>query len=263
MMQRIWTLYTVELMKALRLKSTYIGPMLMVVIVLASAFLHGIERDGVSDYDFIGAATPAALDIFGPLLVLIYAAALMSSELSSGTIRMVLIRPVLRLEFLSAKLLLGMTYAAVLAVLAAVTSWGAALALGELSGVSYGGEIVYTNGEMGATYVLAMLAALLPLWAAAAFALMLSSLTRNSSAAISSAIGIGFAIEMLKYPLGIAPFFFSTYIGAPWSVFHDKCDALDAGWFPWLGYSLVTSGVSMAVFVSVAAVAIRRRDLHA
>ncbi len=263
MIRRIWTAYTVELIKARRLWFTYIGPVLVVLAVLGAPLLRPIERDGVSDYGFIAYATPVALNLLGLVLLLTYCAGLISSELSGGSIRMVLVRPLRRCEFLAAKLLLGMTYAVVLTVLVGMTSWLLAFTFGELAGVSYGGEVIYTAGQMRNAYLLGMLLSLVPQFAAVAYALMLSTFTRNTGAAIGAAIGLWIVLDTLKHPLRISPYLFSTYLEVPWKVFSNYGEMLDASWLPAVKYGLATSVASFVLFAFIAGCTLSRRNLHA
>ena len=145
MISRLWTVYAVELLKATRLKQTFVGPILVLLVVLCALLVHPVARDGASDYGFVAYVTPVALNSLGFLLLLAYCAGLVSQELNSGTIRQVLVRPVRRHEYMLAKLLLGMTYALLLAGIVAVSGWGIAYLFGEMTGVTFGGELVYTT----------------------------------------------------------------------------------------------------------------------
>ncbi len=261
MSRRIWTAYTVEIFKALRQRSTYIGPVLVLVVVLLLPLAHPIERDGRGDYDFVAAASAIALDSLGLLLVLAFCAALLSSELGAGSIRLALVRPVHRREFVLAKLLLGMTYALLIALAVACASWAMVYAFGDVRGVSYGGELVYTTEEMRHTYLIGFALTLSPLWAAAAFALMVSSLTRSPVAAVTGAIGLWLAADLLKHPLGIHRFVFTTYVESPLQVFAQKCDAYTLPWFPMAWYCLGTSATVFVICVAVSIYVLQRRNL--
>jgi len=262
-MSRIGAAFRTELTKALRLRFTYVGPVLVTCFVLGAPLMHRIERDNVSDYGFIAFATPAALNLLGLLLILTYCAGLVSSELSSGALRMILIRPLHRFEFLLAKLLFGMSYATTITALVASSSWGTAYLLGELAGVNYGGEIIYTAQEMRNAYFLGALLCLVPQFAAVAYAVMVSACTRSTGAAIGSAVGIWILLDLVKYPLRVAPYLFSTYMEAPWQVFDGRCNAMDSSWFPTTYYCLLTSLISMVLFTSAAAFILHRRNIQA
>lgn len=263
MIRRIGIAYVVELAKAMRLWHTYVGPILVVLAVLGAELMQPIVRDNVSDYAFIAYATPAALNLLGLLLVLIYCSGLVSSEMSSGTIRTVLVRPLRRWEFLAAKLLLGMTYAATLTLLVGMVTWLLVFVFGDIRGVSYGDEVIFTTSEMRDAYLLGMLLSLAPLCAAVAYAVMLSTLTRHSAAAIGASIGLWLVVDIAKHPLHFSAYVFSTYFETPWAVFANRSQLLDAAWFPTAKLCLVTSLASAFAFMIIAGYVLSRRNLHA
>lgn len=263
MIGRIWTAYRVEIEKAVRQKSTYAGPALVLCAVGATLLMRPIAAEGPSSYAFVGCATRLALDLLGLLLVLTYCAGLLSSELASGTIRVVLVRPLRRWEFVAAKLLLGLSYAVLLLLVTAGASWGAAFALGELAGVSYGGELQFTAQQMHRAYLLGMALALAPTFAAVAYALFFSALTRNTAAAVSLSVGLWLAVDIVKHPLGLAPYLFTSYFETPWRVFSDRCDALNPAWAPAAQQCLLASVPAGVLFAAAACLILSRRNLSA
>ena len=140
MIGRIVTAYRIELIKALRSKFSYIGPVLVVLLVLLSPLLNPLTGGGENAYRFIAFATPTALNLLGLFLVLSFCASLVSGETGTGSIRLLLTRPLLRHEFIVAKLLIGLTYAFTLSLLVAVVAWGIGITFGSISGNEYGGE---------------------------------------------------------------------------------------------------------------------------
>lgn len=262
MMGRVYAAYQVELAKAIRMRSTYLGFLLVALAVLCAPLVYRFERDGASDYAFLALVTPATLNLLGVILLMAYCAGTVSSELGGGTIRLVLVRPIRRHEFLLAKLLLGMTYAVALAVLVAVLAWGMVFALGDLVGVSYGDELLFTGSQVFRAYLLGALLALFPLFAAVSYALMISTFTRSTAAAITAAIGIWIVVDAVKYPLGIAPYLFTTYFEMPWEPFRSIVDnAMEPQWLPEAWYCLGVSLATMAVFTAIAVIVFRRRNL--
>jgi len=263
MMVRLWNAYTVELTKALHRKFSYVGPALVMLTALCMPRVRPMAHDEVSDYSSIAYVTPMALNLLGFMLLLMYCAALVSSEIGSGSICLSLLRPLRRHEFILAKILLGMTYAVALTASVTATAWVVAWALGDLRGVAYGGEIVYTGGEMFTAYVFGALLTLLPQWAAVAYAVMISSFTRSTGAAIGGAVGVWLMADVVKHPLHAAPFIFSSYLEIPWKVFINRCDGLAADWFPDTAYLIAACVGSILVFAAVTMIALSRRDLHA
>ena len=53
MIKRILNAYLIEISRAIRLKSTFFGPTLMIIIILLTPFAYPIQQDNDSDYDFL------------------------------------------------------------------------------------------------------------------------------------------------------------------------------------------------------------------
>lgn len=262
-MVRIGRAYLFEMYKAIHFPYTLLGPVLVLLVVLCAPLLYPVARDGVSDYGFIAYVTPLALNFLGFLMLLIYCAGLVSTESGNGTVRQALLRPLHRYEYVLAKLLNGMTYALILTLVVSVSSWMMVFVLGDLVGVNYGGELLYSKEEMSLAYMGGMLLSLAPQWAGVSFALLLSTLTRSPLVAASAATGIWIVLDLVKHPLHIAPYLFTTYLEQPWSVFIGQCDGLPVNWFPMVWYCLASS---MAVFFGCAGGAVwvvQRRNYSA
>ncbi|MDX9971433.1 MAG: ABC transporter permease subunit [FCB group bacterium] len=262
MIGRIYAAYQFELAKAIRMRSTYLGFILVALAVLAAPLLHHLHRDAESDYTFLVLATPATLNLLGVVVLLAYCAGLVASELGGGTARLALVRPILRHEFLFAKLLLGMTYAVALAVLVSVLAWGLVIVFGDLVGITTGGELVFTGGQVLRAYVFGLGLSMFPMFAAVAYALMISTFTRSSAAAITAALGIWFLADAVKYPLKVDQYLFTTYFEMPWDPFRDMVDhSMDPQWMPGAAWCVGISLATMAVCLIVSVVLFRRRNL--
>ena len=262
MIRRIWVAYRLELSKALRMKLAYAGPILALLIVVSMTQVHPVFQDSRTGYGFIADATAVTLNLFGLLVVLMYSAMLLASEFNSGVIRTIAVRPILRREYVIAKMLHGMTYAVLLTAVVGAGSWGVALASGSLTGVTFGGELIYANSEMAYTYLLGVAMGLLPQFAAVAYAVMISTLSRSPGSAIGVTVALWFVVDLVKYPLRIAPFLFSTYIEYPWQPFLDRADGLEARWFPQGYYCIGTSVAAFILFTAVAVIVMNRRNLQ-
>lgn len=263
MIGRIWLLYRIEVFKASRRRQPYVGPLLLTVLVLLSPLIRPIARDGLHDYGFIAYITPVALNFLGFIMLLTFASTLVVSETARGSVRAILLRPVRREEFILAKLLLGFSYAALLTAVVGVCAWAVAWFRGDLMGVHVGGELVFTTGEMWKSYLAGALLSLLPQWAGVSMAVLFSTLARSTSMAISLSLGSWILVDLAKYPLGIAPIIFTTYLEAPWRVFSGQCDALAQPWMPMAAWCAATSGLLIVVPAAVAIIVFKRRNLGA
>ena len=262
--RRLWRAYTAEVAKAVRRRYTYAGPVLLVAAVIGASLVKSEWSSGGNGYLFLSTATPLALDLLGLLLLLAYCAGLVSHELGTGSARLVLVRPLLRHEFIAAKILLGMTYAVLLTASTCVAAWAAARVRGlDMNGVIYGGEVIYTAQEMVWAYVVAAVLGLVPQFAAVTYAVMVSSLTRNAGTAVGSAIGFWLAADLVKHPLQLSSFLFSSYLESPWAVFMDLSNGFSSSWTPMAYWCTATSAVAAFAFVMVTVLVFNRRNLQA
>jgi ABC-type transport system involved in multi-copper enzyme maturation permease subunit len=129
--------------------------------------------------------------------------------------------------------------------------------------VSYGGELIYTGGELFRAYALGLLVQLLPLFATVSYGVMVSTLTRSPAAAITATVGLWLLLDTVKYPLGVAPYLFTSYFETPWQPFVARVsNDLATAWFPDAGYCLGISAAYGLVFMATALIAFQRRNLH-
>lgn len=261
MIRRILNAYSIEWTKQSRQMFTFVGPAFVVLLVLLTPLQYPLHHDAANDYGFIAYALPMSLNFFGFLMLLVYSASLVATELSTGTIRTLLVRPLRRSEFLAAKMLIGMTYALMLSFAASATVWALAFFLGDLNGIEYGGELIYSNEEMLQTFLIAMLLNLLTQFAGVAWGLLFSTLTRNAATAIGLAVGSWLLLDFLKHPLNIAPFLFSSYLEQTWTVFADRCAAFETSFFPDAYYGIAASTGAAVVCFSLALFVLARRNL--
>ncbi len=261
--KRVGILYRVELTKIIRLRQSYIGPLILVAIVLLSPLAHPLVKDDMGDYGFIAYVTPLTLGFLGYVLLLSFVSGLFATELGRGTLRAVLLRPVKREEIYLAKFLMGCTYSTLLTVVVGIASWCVTIALGDLYGIQVGGELLYTGDDMAWAYIFGSILALAPQWAGVSLGLLFSSITRSTGTAVSLSIGTWVALDLIKYPLGIDRLVFTSYLEAPWSVFANHCDGLDASWFPMLYYCLLSSALVGAISLVIGIALFKRRNLSA
>ena len=260
MISRIWAALLLELTKALRSRGAYVGPLLLTVATAVTVIFRPLSRDSVSDYGFVCFATVTILHGPGLLLTLVYCSGLVAGE-SGGTLRSVLVRPILRHEFLTAKLLYGMTYTTVLTALTASVAWSLAWFLGDLQDISSGGQQVFSANEMREAFLLGALFSLPAQWAAVAFALLGSVCLRNAVSAAIVTVGAWLLLDICKYPLHLDAYLFSTYLERSWDVFQARCDGLEASWAPLLRQGLPAALAGLFVCFGGAVFAFRRRDL--
>jgi ABC-2 type transport system permease protein len=205
------TVYRWELRKLLAQKRTFIGlgsalvvPLIFVIAMLADSDAQG----GPSELPFWGLVTETGFAVplvclgFGafwllPLLTALVAGDIVATEDHNGTLKTILTRSVERWQVFAAKALAALTYTAAIlfgyvgvGLLAGGLIWGFD-PLTTLSGtqITAGRALLLTG--------LGTLAYLLPMAAIASIGVMLSTLTRNSAAAVVGTLMVSILLQIV------------------------------------------------------------------
>jgi ABC-2 type transport system permease protein len=196
------TVYRWELRKLRAQKRTYMGLGLAVILPLIFVIVQNVHtRHGGGDSIFAGQitqsglATPVLMLLFEsvfflPLIASLVAGDVVAAEDGNGTLKTILTRSVDRGQVFAAKALTALTYAAIAVFLsAAVASVGGIASWGFNPIKTFSGSTV--SPSEGLLLVVAANACyLIPLFAVASIAVLLSTSTRNSTASVVGAVGI-------------------------------------------------------------------------
>jgi ABC-2 type transport system permease protein len=229
-MPGVTTVYRWELFKLRHQKRTYLGlgaailvPILFVLAIhLRSHHNHG-GGFAFSDYlDRSGLAVPLVILLFGavwlfPLITALVAGDIFASEDHNGTLKTILTRSLERWQLFAGKTLAASTYA-VLAILlcGTVAVIAGSLQSGFNSLESLSGTIVSAPKALELVYV-SLVIYLLPIAAIVCIGLLLSSLTRNSAAAVVGTLMISLLIQLIGVLPGLSglqPYLLSTQFNA-------------------------------------------------
>jgi ABC-2 type transport system permease protein len=194
------TVWRWELRKLVSQKRTYLGFALAIALPLIFVIARNLHQGHNDENAFSaqitqsGLATPILMLLFLsvfmlPLIASLVAGDVVANEDSNGTLKTILTRSVDRGQVFAAKTLTAMTYAAialflsaVVATLAGVASWG----FNSLT--TYSGTVV--SAPKGLLLVFAANACyLIPLLTVTSFGVLLSTVARNSAAAVIGTIG--------------------------------------------------------------------------
>jgi ABC-2 type transport system permease protein len=197
------TIYRWELRKLLAHVRTYVGLALVMILPLFFVVFqnvhqrhdHGAGSIFAGEITQSGLATPVLMLLFLSAFLLPVVAALVAGDIvanedGNGTLKTILTRSVDRGQVFAAKAMAAMTYAAVavfvsaaVATVAGVASWGFS-SLRTLSGT------VVSAPEALLLVFAANTMYLIPLFAVASIGVLLSTVARNSAAAVVATIGL-------------------------------------------------------------------------
>ena len=262
----VGTVYRWEIRKLIAQKRTYIG--IGAAIAVPLIFIIALAADPTGGPDGIpfgryvretGFAVPLVGLVFGsiwllPVVTALVAGDIVSNEDQNGTLKTILTRSVERWHVFAGKLLAALTYAVVILVVYV----GVGLVVGgliwgfdpltTLSGTTVGvGRALVLTG-------LGTLVYLIPLSAIAVIALLLSTVTRNSAAAVVGTLMVSIILQLLGQISAldaIHPYLLSTQFDAWQGLLREPADwgpVVQSAWVCAL-YAVPAGAAALTVFL--------------
>jgi ABC-2 type transport system permease protein len=240
-------LINIELYKIFKKWRSYIGFIAIAILVPVIEFALQIEghksidfitRDLQQSFLFVGNLLNTyfvsylilnSLTIHIPFLITLVAGDLLAGESTAGTYRLLLTRPVSRMQIVSSKFIAGLIYTFLLILLLAVFSLGLGyllLGTGELIVFRNGIIMVFAKNDILWRFLLAYGSAILSMGVVASLAFLFSALVENAIGPIISTMAIiiiFLIISAINVDIfqSIKPYLFTSYMGT-WSMFFDK-----------------------------------------
>jgi ABC-2 type transport system permease protein len=225
----VGTVYRWELFKLRFQKRTYLGLGAAVVVpilfVVAIHFRHSRRGGDFAFSSYLtksGLAVPLVILLFGavwlyPLITALVAGDIFASEDHNGTLKTILTRSLERWQIFAGKALAAATYA----IVAIALSGTVAVIAGSIqSGFnplqSLSGTIVSAPKALELVYV-SLLVYLIPILTITAIGLLLSTITRNSAAAVVGTLMVSLLFQLLGILPGLGglqPYLLSTQFNA-------------------------------------------------
>jgi ABC-2 type transport system permease protein len=259
------TVYGWELRKLVAQKRTYLGlgaAVLVPVIFIVALALQTGQPEDVLFGRYVrqsGLAIPPVILIFGsywlfPLITALVSGDIVAAEDHNGTLKTILTRSVGRGRIFTAKVLAAFTYALIALVAMGVTAVvGGVIKSGFHPLVTLSGTTVSASRAL-LLIAVSLLVYLLPLLAVASIALLLSTVTHNSAAAVVGALMISLLLQLVTIIPGLGalqPYLLPTQFNA-WQGFLrtpvDYAPIVRAAWVCAL-YALPCLGASYLVFL--------------
>jgi ABC-2 type transport system permease protein len=225
----VGTVYRWELFKLRYQKRTYLGlgaAAIVPILFVVAVHVRGGHRGG--DFAFSsyltksGLAVPLVILLFGavwmfPLITALVAGDIFASEDHNGTLKTILTRSLERWQIFTGKALAATTYA----VAAILVNGTVAVIAGSIqSGFnplqSLSGTIVSAPKALELVYV-ALLVYLIPILTITAIGLLLSTITRNSAAAVVGTLMVSLLFQLIGILPGLGglqPYLLSTQFNA-------------------------------------------------
>jgi ABC-2 type transport system permease protein len=259
------TVYAWEIRKLVAQKRTYLGLSAAILVPLIFVVALALQTGQPEDVPFgryvrqSGLAIPPVILIFGsywlfPLITALVSGDIVAAEDHNGTLKTILTRSVSRGRIFAAKVLAAFSYAFIALVATGLTAVIGGVAksglhpLVTLSGTTVG------SGRGLVLIGASLLVYMLPLLAVASIALLLSTVTHNSAAAVVGALMISLLMQLVTIIPGLGalhPYLLPTQFNAWQGLLRTPADyapILRAAWVCSL-YALPCLGASYLVFL--------------
>ncbi len=263
----VWTVYRWELTKLRYQKRTYLGLGAAIVVpilfVVAVHFRH--HRAGGGDFAFAdyltksGLVFPLVILLFGavwlfPLITALVAGDIFAAEDHNGTLKTVLTRSLERWQIFAGKALTALTYA----IVAIAIDGTAAVIAGSIES-GFNSVQTLTGGLVSSTkglelVYLSLLVYLIPIATVVCIGLLLSTITRNSAAAVVGTLMISLLFQLIGILPGLSgtqPYLLSTQFQAWQGLLRQPIDwapIIRAAWVCAM-YAVPALGTAFLVFL--------------
>jgi ABC-2 type transport system permease protein len=261
------TVYRWELFKLRYQKRTYLGlgaaAIVPILFVVAIHFRH--RRDNGGDFAFAsyltksGLVVPLVMLLFGavwlfPLITALVSGDIFASEDHNGTLKTVLTRSLERWQIFAGKALAAMTYAIVAIFIAGTVAVVAgSIQSGFNSVQTLSGSIVSAPKGLELVY-LSLLVYLMPIATVVCIGLLLSTITRNSAAAVVGTLMISLLFQLIGVLPGLGalvPYLLSTQFNAWQGLLRQPIDWAPIARAAWVCamYGIPALGAAFLVFL--------------
>ncbi len=257
--------YRWEIRKLRSQKRTYLGLGAAVVVPLIFSVAVALQPGGPEDVPFgryiqdTGLAIPLVMLLFGsiwlfPLITALVAGDIVAAEDQNGTLKTILTRSVERSQVYAAKALAAFSYATLAIVLAGTTAVTSGIIVSGFNPVtSLSGQLI-APGEALQLVAVSHAVYLMPILAVASIALLLSTVTRNSAAAVVGTLMFSLLLQLITIVPGLEglkPYLLSTQFNAWQGLLRSPADwdpIIRAAWVCSL-YAIPSLLVGLTVFL--------------
>lgn len=264
MQSRLIGLTQNEIYKLFRFKLTYFFISCAVGIILlwgasADLLFRDPSQPGIGYY-FLLTSTQTAMSFLGIVCILIFGALLITAETTAGTLHMILVNPVSRLEFLVSKLAAGWFFS----ILITVSVGFVALIIGRFK-FGYGdyveeGVIVFTQSHIFSAILTTFLLLLITLLAFVSYSLMISVLVSNIGYSVGLSVGSILFLDLVRDRLGISTFLFQGYVETPFELAKSLTEGFDIVWKPEIYFLICVPFAWSVICFIIAYLVFSRKD---
>lgn len=252
-----------EIIKLAKNKINYLYVIVVGGIIIASAC--GMEIVGISNnpnggYLHLLFSLQTLASMVLPILLLLFASNIVSSEVSIGTIRNILVSNSSRKHFLISKIITSFVFQIILMVIATIIAIVIGYFFFGFGDLIEDGFKIMSWQQFWIQFIFAYILLAIVLFAAVSFGILASVIAMNNIAAVTLAMGSYILIEAVKAKLHIENFIYSTYIEFPLGILGESAEGFSISWTPKVYQCLVVSISWIVLSLLISYLVIRKRE---
>jgi ABC-type transport system involved in multi-copper enzyme maturation permease subunit len=195
------------------------------------------------------------------LIILAISCISISEEISSGTVKLILVRGVRRCDFVLGKYLTLMYIGIVLVILMNVLGLGLGHVFGGLGPLKEGEFLLHSSMELAKDFAKCMLLTIPPMITLIAFGVFVSILIKGSGGAVGVGVVSYFFLQILSQLNPIQKYIFTNYLSLPVDKLAKIVDGTYMDLLRDMYWNFGVSIISIVIFVCLSIIIFNKKDL--
>lgn len=252
-----------EVIKLIRNKINSIYIAIIGIAIIASAF--GVEiiedaNNANTGYSYFLFSLQTLSSIILPFLLLLFASSSISSEVSSKTIRNILVLNASRVKFFISKITVCLLFQLIIVTIACLLAFLIGYSFFGFGNIIDEGIVITSQQHFWIQFLISYCLLNIVLLAITSFGIFASTIISNNIGAIIMSIGSYILIEAIKTKLHIENFLYSTYLEFPLGMLSDRVEGFTVSWKPYLANLLTIPILWIFLFLFTSFLVFRKRE---
>jgi len=266
-MKKITTLLKIEIIKLKHQRFPLFSLIFTLLFTIASALFRnrlssvaGLGMGEATGWQILSYAASWGMQI-AALLILILSINLVAEEFSDRTIKNILSRPVTRAQFFLGKIftISFIVFIFVTAIFLISLIMGASL--GDMGNLQERGYIIAKWHKLLLNFIAAFFLSILTLSAVGIFGAFVAVLLPRPGVAIGASICLYFVLNIAAQFDSVKNFLFTNFTNFPIDTAKEIAHGLASSWTPQIYWCLISTLVSSILFICLAVLLLKRKDI--
>lgn len=259
------TIAKIELWKLKRQRFPYV----MGGIIVLVEIIFGIIRNQASSMDLM--TVPTAFELTASVtantfrvaafMLLAFSAMTLSTEMSHGTLKTLLVKPFQRRDLIFGKALAILVVSGLVVIGVALIGVVLGAVFQEFKPLAEDDYVIHSLGVLWGNLILGFLFTILPVFALCLLGLFSSVWTESSGVSVSISVGCYLLLELLGQVKEVKSFLLGAFVSFPLNTVESMARGLPTVWSPGIYWLLGNSLIYIIIFLLLSAAIFQRKDI--